>query len=243
MHLDELVAGDILAMLFWTFEKSKEQSMGTERWGHAPNCKVMPLWEESTLYNTFWPEGHCAADTTQGRKEHPRGELQRLVFVRNLTSPHLTYPSLNCEGRWGTTRDVTTSFLHFPPGNWTDTTRKLYQPQACVESNFLMRTHLHTIQCWYKSISLRKSSNFATPSILHRSCTMWFFSLCLHSTKSLLGCELNCRSALGSAIFQCLDHIPKEDYKHAFEQWLQRLKKSVAAQGAYFEKMQMKKSV
>ena len=36
------------------------------------------------------------------------------------------------------------------------------------------------------------------------------------------------------------DHIPKEDYKHAFELWIQRLKKCVAAQGACFEKMQAK---
>ena len=36
------------------------------------------------------------------------------------------------------------------------------------------------------------------------------------------------------------DHIPKEDYKHAFEQWIQRLNKCVTAQGAYFEKMKAK---
>ena len=34
------------------------------------------------------------------------------------------------------------------------------------------------------------------------------------------------------------DHIPKEDYIHAFELWIQRLKKCVAVQGASFEKMQ-----
>lgn len=35
--------------------------------------------------------------------------------------------------------------------------------------------------------------------------------------------------------------IPKADYKHASEQWIQRLKRCVADQGAYFDKMQAKK--
>ena len=43
--------------------------------------------------------------------------------------------------------------------------------------------------------------------------------------KSLSGCKIMSRSALGSAVFQCLpDHIPKEDNKYTFEQWRQRLK-------------------
>ena len=39
------------------------------------------------------------------------------------------------------------------------------------------------------------------------------------------------------------DHIPKEDYIHAFEQWIQRLTKCVAARVAFFEKMQAKKNL
>ena len=46
-----------LAVLFWTFEKSNEQSMGTERWGRAPTRKAMPLREEGTLHSVSGLQG------------------------------------------------------------------------------------------------------------------------------------------------------------------------------------------
>ena len=51
-----------------------------------------------------------------------------------------------------------------------------------------------------------------------------------HLKKCVSERRLNSRSALGSAVVQYLDYIPKEDYnyyffKHALEQWIQRLKK------------------
>ena len=64
-----------------------------------------------------------------------------------------------------------------------------------------------------------------------------YFVLLPRSNQSLSGSKFNFRSALRSAVFQCLDHIPKEDYKHAFEQWIQRPRKCVA----YLEKMKAKK--
>ena len=32
-----------------------------------------------------------------------------------------------------------------------------------------------------------------------------------------------CRSSLGSAIYQCLQQIPKEDYLYTFRDWVKRL--------------------
>ena len=43
------------------------------------------------------------------------------------------------------------------------------------------------------------------------------------------------RSSLGSAIYQCLQQIPKEDYLSAFRDWLKRSQKCVSAKGEYFE--------
>ena len=104
--------------------------------------------------------------------------------------------------------------------NWTNTTKKLYQPQAYMASNFFMIMYLHTSQSWYTSISPRKTFKLChtlpTPWILHHV-NFFFFP---HLKNSFSGCKFNSRSALRSTVFQCLGHIPKEDYKHAFEQWI-----------------------
>ena len=39
------------------------------------------------------------------------------------------------------------------------------------------------------------------------------------------------RSSLGSAIYQCLQQIPKEDYLSAFRDWVKRLQKCVSVKG------------
>ena len=43
------------------------------------------------------------------------------------------------------------------------------------------------------------------------------------------------RSSLGSAIYQCLQQIPKEDYLSAFRDWVKRLQKCVSVKGEYSE--------
>ena len=43
------------------------------------------------------------------------------------------------------------------------------------------------------------------------------------------------RSSLGTAIYQCLQHIPKEDYLSAFRDWVKRLQICVSVKGEYFE--------
>ena len=43
------------------------------------------------------------------------------------------------------------------------------------------------------------------------------------------------RSSLGSAIYQCLQKIQKEDYLSAFRDWVKRLQKCVSVKGEYFE--------
>ena len=44
-----------------------------------------------------------------------------------------------------------------------------------------------------------------------------------------------CLGSLGSAIYQCLQQIPKEDYLSAFNDRVKRLQKCVSVKGEYFE--------
>ena len=53
--------------------------------------------------------------------------------------------------------------------------------------------------------------------------------------KMLSGNKYTSRSSLGSAIYQCLQQIPKEDYLSAFRDWVKRLQKCVSVKGDYFE--------
>ena len=51
----------------------------------------------------------------------------------------------------------------------------------------------------------------------------------------LSGSKYMSRSFLGSAIYQCLQQIPKEDYLSAFGDWVKMLQKCVSVKGEYFE--------
>ena len=53
--------------------------------------------------------------------------------------------------------------------------------------------------------------------------------------KMLSGNNYTSRSSLGSAIYQCLQQIPKEDYLSAFRDWVKRLQICVSVKGEYFE--------
>ena len=53
--------------------------------------------------------------------------------------------------------------------------------------------------------------------------------------KMLSGNMYQSRSSLGSAIYQCLQQIPKEDYLSALLDWVKRLQKCVSVKGEYFE--------
>ena len=61
-------------------------------------------------------------------------------------------------------------------------------------------------------------------------CDFFLFPL----LKQLLAgdCYAN-RSTLGSAIFQCLNSIPRGDYSAAFKSWIARLQKSVSVRGPF----------
>ena len=51
----------------------------------------------------------------------------------------------------------------------------------------------------------------------------------------LSGNKYTSRSSLGSAIYQCYQPIPKEDYLSSFRDWVKRVQKCVSVKGEYFE--------
>ena len=51
----------------------------------------------------------------------------------------------------------------------------------------------------------------------------------------LSGNKYTSRSSLGSAIYQCLQQIPKDDYLSAFCDCVKMLQKCVSVKGEYFE--------
>ena len=53
--------------------------------------------------------------------------------------------------------------------------------------------------------------------------------------KTLSGHRYESQSALGSAIYQCLQGIPKKAYFSAFREWILRLEKCVSIKGEYLE--------
>ena len=53
--------------------------------------------------------------------------------------------------------------------------------------------------------------------------------------KMLSGNKYISRSSLGSAIYQCLQQIPKEDYLSAFCDCVKTLQKCISVKGEYFE--------
>ena len=59
--------------------------------------------------------------------------------------------------------------------------------------------------------------------------------LFLRLKKMLSGNKYTSRSSLGSAIYQYLQQIPKEDYLSAFHDWVKTLQKCVSVKGEYFE--------
>ena len=63
-------------------------------------------------------------------------------------------------------------------------------------------------------------------------CDFWLFP---RLKEMLAGHRFESRCGIGSAVYQCLLHIPKEDYRAAFRKWVDQCKMCVEADRAYFE--------
>ena len=63
----------------------------------------------------------------------------------------------------------------------------------------------------------------------------WDFWLFPRLKEMLAGHRFKSRCGIGSAVYQCLQHIPKENYRAVFRKWVDRCKMCVEADGAYFK--------
>ena len=63
-------------------------------------------------------------------------------------------------------------------------------------------------------------------------CDFWLFP---RLKEMLAGHRFESRCGIGSAVYRCLQHIPKDDYRAAFPIWVDRYKICVEADGAYIE--------
>ena len=80
-----------------------------------------------------------------------------------------------------------------------------------------------------------KGCRASAPSLFARRLAPSDFFLFPRLKKHLAGRKYQTRKNLGSAIFQCLNSIPRKDYENAFENWIKRLKLCVSHGGEYFE--------
>ena len=63
-------------------------------------------------------------------------------------------------------------------------------------------------------------------------CDFWLFP---RLKEMVAGHHFESHCGISSAVYRCLQHIPKEDYWAAFWKWVDRCKMCVEAGGAYFE--------
>ena len=64
------------------------------------------------------------------------------------------------------------------------------------------------------------------------SCDFWLFP---RLKEMLAGHRFESHRGIGSAVYQCLQHIPKKNYRAAFQKWVDQSKMCLEADGAYFE--------
>ena len=108
------------------------------------------------------------------------------------------------------------------------------QAKDCQESTFNMKTHPHKCEVVKSFLASEKGKalNHLPYSPDLSPCDFFLFP---RLKKMLSGNKYTSRSSLGSAIYQCLQQITKEDYLSAFRDWVKRLQKCVLVKGAYFE--------
>ena len=114
---------------------------------------------------------------------------------------------------------------------WKSFTIRNYQAKDGQESTFYMTTP-PLISVRFLASEKVKVLNRPLYSPDLSPCDFFLFP---RLKKMLSGNKYTSRSSLGSAIYQCLQQIPKEDYLSTFRDWVKRLQKCVSVKGKYFE--------
>ena len=206
-----------MAALIWTWEKSTVQSVGARRRKPASNRKEKSIAEEGTVNDILQLKWNLVTKATRRGEEHHWNIPQTVCYCWGQP---FVQQSLDNTGMRGIKRFHYSASAHE------------VHDRAGVSRG-------------------REHWNFASPSLLLWPCALWGFVVvvvlfaCLFPVlkKYLAGRRFNSRSSLGSAMFQCLSHIPKVEFKRTFLQWIERLWKCVTADGEQIEQFQWKKVV
>ena len=141
--------------------------------------------------------------------------------------------------------------LQIPVPKGSSVTGKFYRESFLTQLVDLYQKHrpctsvrgiklLHDNVPTHKSVTVQKYlKEFGLDVLDHPSyspdlspCDFWLFP---RLKEMLVGHCFESRCGIGSAVYQCLQHIPKEDYLAAFRKWVGQCKMRVEADEAYFE--------
>ena len=114
--------------------------------------------------------------------------------------------------------------LFFPP--LLTTIRQSARGPGSKGSNNSIMMHPLTVLQWYVLFGGISYSDLSTPTLQPdlSPCDFW---LNTYIKSCLRGGKFETRSAVGSALYQCLNSILKEQFKYAFSEWISRLEKCV----------------
>ena len=139
--------------------------------------------------------------------------------------------------------------LQIPVPKGSSVTEKFYRESVLtqlVDQKRRPRTGVHGIKLLHDNAPAHKSATvqeYLKESGLHvldhppyspdlSPCDFWLFP---RLKEMLAGNHFESRCGIGSAVYQCLQHIAKEDYWAEFPKWVDRCKMCVEADWAYFE--------
>ena len=132
--------------------------------------------------------------------------------------------------------------LQIPVPNGSSVTGKFYResvltqlvdfyqkrrPHTGVRSIKLLHDKFATVQEYLKESGLDVLDHPPYRPDLS-ACNFWLFP---RLKEMLAGHRFESRCGIGSAVYQCLQHIPKEDYQAAFWKWVDRCKMFLEADG------------
>ena len=141
--------------------------------------------------------------------------------------------------------------LQIPVPKGSSVTEKFYRESILTQLvDFYQKLRPHTGVCGiklhhdnapaHKSATVQEYLKESGLDVLHHPpyspdlslCDFWLFP---RLKEMLAGHRFESRYGIGSAVYQCLQHIPKEDYRAQFWKWVDRCKMCVEADRAYFE--------
>ena len=147
--------------------------------------------------------------------------------------------------------DLKGPVLHIPVPKGSSVTGKIYRESVLTQlvdfyQKRRLRTSVRGIKLLHDNAPAHKSAtvqeylkesgldvlNHPPYSPDLSPCDFWLFP---RLKEMLAGDRFESYCGIGSAVYQCLQHIPKEDYRAAFRKWINRCIMCVEADGAYFE--------